>query len=261
MQLKNNMMIFKDIDSQQIPVHVAIIMDGNGRWAKKQNKERFFGHRAGAEAARIITETAAKIGVKYLTLYAFSKENWNRPKDEVHNLMDLLITGVSDNLDDLIELNVKFSIIGDRITLPQNVKKSVVKAENATRNNNGLNLIVALNYGARWEITNAVKTIMTQFEQGKIKKDEIDENVFSKYLLTKEIPDPDLLIRTSGENRISNFLLWQLSYSELYFTPILWPDFLENEFLTAIHEYQNRERRYGKTSEQMNKKGTNESDN
>ena len=175
--------------------------------------------------------------------------------------MDLLITGVSDNLDDLIELNVKFSIIGDRITLPQNVKKSVVKAENATRNNNGLNLIVALNYGARWEITNAVKTIMTQFEQGKIKKDEIDENVFSKYLLTKEIPDPDLLIRTSGENRISNFLLWQLSYSELYFTPILWPDFLENEFLTAIHEYQNRERRYGKTSEQMNKKGTNESDN
>ncbi len=261
MQLKNNMMIFKDIDPQQIPVHVAIIMDGNGRWAKNQNKERFFGHQAGAEAARIITETAANIGVKYLTLYAFSKENWNRPKEEVHNLMNLLISGVSENLDDLTKLNIKFNIIGDKETLPENVKKAVVKAEKATEKNTGMNLIVALNYGSRWEITNAVRTIIREYEHGKIKTDQIDEKTFSKYLLTKEIPDPDLLIRTSGENRISNFLLWQLSYTELYFTPILWPDFLKNEFLTAIHEYQNRERRYGKTSEQMNKKGTNESDN
>jgi len=239
-------MLYKDIDKKNIPTHVAIIMDGNGRWAKQKNEERFFGHKAGAEAARIVTEAASEIGVKYLTIYAFSKENWNRPKEEVHNLMNLLIQGVNDNLNDLNKLNIKLHIIGDKKTLPDNVVEATEKSMNKTKNNNGLNLIIALNYGARWEIINAVKNIVKETKEGKISYNEIDENFFSNYLLTKDFPDPDLLIRTSGENRISNFLLWQLSYSELYFTPVLWPDFKKQEFINAIKEYQKRERRFGK---------------
>lgn len=255
------MMIFKDIDIKNIPQHVAIIMDGNGRWAKLQNKERLIGHQAGAEAARIVTETASKMGVKYLTIYAFSKENWNRPKEEVFNLMNLLISGVNDNLNELIDLNIIFKIIGDQQTLPKNVQKATQKTIEATKNNTGLTLIVALNYGARWEILNAVKNIVYDSQKGIIDPEKLSDEIFSNYLLTKEIPDPDLLIRTSGEARISNFLLWQLSYSEIYFTNTLWPDFKSEAFVEAIKEYQKRERRFGVTSEQLDNKDNNESDN
>lgn len=254
-------MIFKEIDFNNIPQHVAIIMDGNGRWAKLQNKERLFGHRAGAEAARIVTETASKMGIKYLTIYAFSKENWNRPKDEVYSLMNLLISGVNENLNELVDLNIIFKIIGDKETLPENVKIATEKTIEATKNNTGLTLLVALNYGGRWEILNAVKNIINDSQKGLINSEMLTNEVFSNYLLTKEIPDPDLLIRTSGEYRISNFLLWQLSYSEIYFTDTLWPDFKSEAFIEAIKEYQKRERRFGVTSEQLDNNDNNESDN
>ncbi len=236
---------------EKVPQHIAIIMDGNGRWAKKNNKERIFGHKEGAETARLITKLASDIGVKYLTLYAFSKENWNRPKDEVFGLMELLIEGVTDNLEELNNLNIKLHTIGDFENLPDNVKKSVVKAIETTKNNTGLNLIIALNYGSRWEIIEAVKNIATKYKNLEITLDEINEKLLSEHLTTKDFPDPDLLIRTSGECRISNFLLWQISYSEFYFSDLHWPDFRNDEFYKAIEIYNNRERRYGKISEQI----------
>jgi len=237
----------------KIPQHIAIIMDGNGRWAKKNNKERIFGHKEGAETARLITKLASDIGVKYLTLYAFSKENWNRPKDEVFGLMELLIQGVTDNLEELNNLNIKLQTIGDFENLPENVKISIIKAKKKTKNNKGLNLIIALNYGSRWEIIEAVKNIAIKYKNSEINIDEINDNLFSENLTTKNIPDPDLLIRTSGEYRISNFLLWQISYSEFYFSDLHWPDFRKDEFYKAIEIYNSRERRYGKTSEQIKK--------
>lgn len=236
---------------ENLPNHVAIIMDGNGRWAKEQNKERFFGHQHGSESARIVSETAAEIGIKYLTLYAFSKENWKRPKDEVFGLMNLLIQGVNDNLDRINELNIKLSTIGDYDTLPDNVKNAVNKSVESTKNNTGLNLIIALNYGSRWEMLEAVKSIAQDFKDEKLSISEINDSVFSDYLTTKGIPDPDLLIRTSGEYRISNFLLWQLSYAELYFADVYWPDFRKKQFLDALKDYSKRERRFGKTSKQL----------
>lgn len=250
-------MPIQQIDKERVPEHIAIIMDGNGRWAKKKNKERFFGHKEGAESAKIIAEVACKINVKYITLYAFSKENWNRPQDEVNSLMGLLIQGVSENLKELNELNIKLNVIGDFDNLPQNVKNSVKLALDSTKNNTGLTLIIALNYGARWEILNAVKKIAKKIKENQINIDEIDENLFANYLTTVNIPDPDLLIRTSGEYRISNFLLWQISYSELYFSELCWPDFRENAFYDAIIDYQSRERRYGKTSSQIKSKNKN----
>ena len=240
-----------DKKTKPIPSHVAIIMDGNGRWAKKQNKERFFGHQAGAESARVITETAAEIGIEYLTLYAFSKENWRRPKQEVYSLMNLLINAVNDNLETLIQKNIKVLIIGDMQTLPDDVRTAVEKTITSTAKNTGLTLIIALNYSSRWEITNAVQKIAEKIQNKQLKPDDISEKIISQHLNTKDIPDPDLLIRTSGEYRISNFLLWQLSYSELYFTNTLWPDFRRQQFLNAIDDYRNRERRFGKTSEQL----------
>jgi len=233
---------------ENLPKHVAVIMDGNGRWAKKQNKERFFGHQHGAESARVITETAAKLGIKYLTLYAFSKENWNRPKEEVFSLMNLLIKGVSDNLHTIKDLNIKLTTIGDYDTLPEDVKEAVDKTVESTKDNTGLSLIIALNYGSRWEIIDAVKKIAIDAINNEINIDKIDDNLFSSYLSTHGVPDPDLLIRTSGEYRISNFLLWQLSYAEFYFSDLYWPDFREKEFVEALNVYSKRERRFGKTS-------------
>ncbi len=226
-------------------------MDGNGRWAKRQGKERFFGHQAGADSAKIVAETAAELKIEYLTLYAFSKENWNRPKDEVDKLMNLLIRGVQDNLEDLIEKNMRIRILGDKNTLPDDVRIAVAEVEERTENCSGLNLNLALNYSSRWEITEAVRKIAEKVKRNEILPEEITEQTVSEHLTTAGMPDPDLLIRTSGEYRISNYLLWQMSYTEMIFTPVLWPDFRRHEFIEAIKEYQKRERRFGKTSEQL----------
>ncbi len=239
--------------NERIPRHVAIIMDGNGRWAKSKNKERIFGHEQGAKSARIISETASKMGIKYLTLYAFSKENWNRPKNEVFALMNLLIQGVNDNLETINKLNIKLKTIGDYNSLPGNVKKAVKKSIDSTKNNTGLTLIIALNYGSRWEIINSVKKITKKVLNNEIKIDDINNDIFEQNLETYNIPDPDLLIRTSGEYRISNFLLWQLSYTELYFTDTYWPDFRQKQFYKAIDDFSTRERRFGKISNQLKK--------
>lgn len=240
-------------ENERIPRHVAIIMDGNGRWAKSKNKERIFGHEQGAKSARIISETAAKMGIKYLTLYAFSKENWNRPQNEVFALMNLLIQGVNDNLETINKLNIKLKTIGDYNSLPDNVKKAVKKSIDSTKNNTGLTLIIALNYGSRWEIINSVKKITKKVLNNEIKIDDINNDIFEQNLETYNIPDPDFLIRTSGEYRISNFLLWQLSYTELYFTDTYWPDFRQKQFYKAIDDFSTRERRFGKTSNQIKK--------
>ncbi len=236
---------------KNLPRHVAIIMDGNGRWAKKQGKERFFGHQAGADSAKIVAETAAELNIEYLTLYAFSKENWNRPKDEVDKLMNLLIRGVQDNLEELIEKNMRIRVLGDKETLPEDVHIAVEEVENKTRHCTGLNLNLALNYSSRWEITEAMRKIAVKVQRKEILPEEITEQTISEHLTTAGMPDPDLLIRTSGEFRISNYLLWQMSYTEMIFTPVLWPDFRRQEFINAIKEYQKRERRFGKTSEQL----------
>lgn len=232
---------------QKIPQHIAVIMDGNGRWAKQRNQERIFGHHQGAESAKVITESAVKYGIKYLTIYAFSKENWKRSEKEVSGLMNMLIKGVNENLDKINDLDVKVRLLGDYATLPQDVKEAVDKTLKSTSTNTGLILNIALNYGGRWEITNAVKEISKKVVSGDIKIEEINELTISNNMLISETPDPDLLIRTSGEYRISNFLLWQLSYTELYFTNVLWPDFREEHFLAALKEYQNRNRRFGET--------------
>lgn len=245
------MTYFDKIDLSAVPQHVAIIMDGNGRWAKKQGKNRLFGHRQGAYSVRDAVEAANELKVKYLTLYAFSTENWNRPKSEIEGLMSLLVRSINEQLDKLLEQNIKLHVIGDEKALPEKVKKEINKALESSKNNTGLNLIIALSYSSRWEIINAVKNIATDIKNNKIEIENIDENLFSNYLTTFNVPDPDLLIRTSGEQRISNFLLWQLSYSELYFTSTLWPEFNKEEFFKAIYDFQNRERRFGKTSEQI----------
>jgi len=236
-----------------IPQHIAIIMDGNGRWAKQQNKERFFGHQQGAETLKKIAVYASEIGVKYMTVYAFSKENWGRPKEEVESLMSLLITGVNEHLDELNKYQLVLKIIGDKKTLPQNVLQAVEKAEISTSSNKGMMLLIALNYSGRCEIINAVRSIANEVKQNKIQTEQITEEIFAKYLYTKDIPDPDLLIRTSGEFRLSNFLLWQLSYSELYTTDTLWPDFDTDCLDKAIINFNSRQRRFGKTSEQLKK--------
>jgi len=245
------MTYFKDIDLKKVPSHVAIIMDGNGRWAKSKGKNRLAGHRQGAYSVREVVEAAIELNVKNLTLYAFSTENWNRPKTEVEGLMSLLVRSINEQLDKLMEQNIKLHVIGNLKSLQPKVFSEISKAIDTSKNNTGLNLIVALSYSSRWEILNAVKNICQDFKNEKINIEEINENLFSEYLTTFNFPDPELLIRTSGELRISNFLLWQLSYSELYFTNTLWPDFKKEDFFKAIYDYQNRERRFGKTSEQI----------
>ena len=246
-------MSFKEkLIKEKLPKHVAIIMDGNGRWAKKRGKARIFGHKKGVKSVHKIVEAAGEIGIDYLTLYAFSTENWNRPKDEVDALMMLLVSTINSEINALIKNNVRLLTIGNLDDLPTKVSRKIIEAVNKSKNNTGLTLIIALSYSARWEIVNAVKKIGNQIEHKNINIKDINDELFSDYLTTAKIPDPELLIRTSGEYRISNFLLWQIAYAELYFTEKLWPDFDKEDFFEAICNFQNRERRFGKTSEQIN---------
>jgi undecaprenyl diphosphate synthase len=239
------------IKKERLPRHIAIIMDGNGRWAKKLGMMQVLGHKQGVNVVREITEEAAQLGIQYLTLYAFSTENWNRPKEEVDALMSLLVNTIVSETDTLMKNNVQLLSIGDLNRLPNDAKRNIQDCIAKTSSNTGLKLVIALSYSARWEIIQAVKNIAQSVKNEEMQIEQIDEQVFSSALTTKEMPDPDLLIRTSGELRISNFLLWQLAYAELYFTDCLWPEFTKEEFYKAIVEYQGRERRFGKTSEQI----------
>lgn len=241
------------INIDNTPQHIAIIMDGNGRWAKKQGHERLFGHNFGVESVREVLKAAQEVNVKYLTLYAFSTENWNRPQDEVDGLMDLLVRTISNEVDELHKSNVIVSGIGNIEGLPDSCRDELKAAFDRTKNNTGVNLILALNYSARWEMIEANKKIASAVSTGNIALNEIDESTISNALTTRGIPDPELLIRTSGEYRISNFLLWQIAYSELYFTEVLWPDFKKEDLYEAIVDYQSRERRFGMVSEQIEK--------
>ncbi|MBH83878.1 MAG: isoprenyl transferase [Flavobacteriales bacterium] len=242
-----------DINKENLPKHIAIIMDGNGRWAKKQSKIRIFGHKVGVKAVRDTVEGAAEIGLKFLTLYAFSSENWNRPKKEIDALMELLVNTIHKETKTLMENNIRLKAIGNLNDLPikclQNLKSTIKK----TAKNKHMTLVLALSYSAKKEVTQAVKCIVEKVQNGKLKNEDINEDVIQNHLFTYNMPDPELLIRTSGEKRISNFLLWQIAYAELYFTNILWPDFRRENLFEAIRNYQNRERRFGKTSEQIEK--------
>ena len=239
------------IDINKLPSHVAIIMDGNGRWAHHKGLERVFGHQQGVNAVREVIETAAELGIKYLTLYAFSTENWGRPDEEISALMGIMIQSLNKETDTLIKNNIKLKAIGDVERLTDDVKERLIDTVNLTSVCTGLNLIVALSYSSRWEITEAVKLMSIDLLNGSLNPDSIKEEDFEKYLTTYGVPDPELMIRTSGELRISNFLLWQLAYTELYFTDILWPDFGKEDFYDALIDFQKRERRFGKTSEQV----------
>jgi len=238
---------FKEkLDKTRLPKHVAIIMDGNGRWAKERGFDRIFGHQNGVTSVRVITETAAEIGIEYLTLYAFSTENWNRAQSEVDALMELLIDTIEKETPTLNKNNVRLMAIGDLSRLPSNGCEKLQRCIDQTAKNSGLTLVLALSYSSRWEITNALKDICRDIQAGKYSIDDINDELVSNHLTTKSIPDPDLLIRTSGEERISNFLLWQIAYTELYFTQTHWPAFREDNFYQAIYEFQQRERRFGK---------------
>lgn len=239
------------IDKNNLPNHVAIIMDGNGRWAKQNGKERTFGHKSALKAVRSSVESCRELGIKYLTLYAFSTENWNRPKLEVAFLMKLLSSTIKAEVKELHENNVRVNIIGDMSKLPSSARKDLEKAMELTKENTGCVLTLALNYGAKEEILTAIKTIAQEFKEEQITEQEITEDLVHQHLYTHDMPMVDLMIRTSGETRISNFLLWQIAYAELYFTPVLWPDFLHDNFYEAILSYQGRERRFGKISEQL----------
>jgi len=228
-----------------VPSHIAIIMDGNGRWAKKRGLPRIMGHREGAKSVRVITETCTEIGVKYVTFYAFSTENWKRPADEVKFLMGMLDTYLKQERKTIMKNNIRFNVIGDIKKLPKNVIAKINALKKESSKNTGLTMTLALNYGSRDEITKAVRKIADKVKKGKIKLSEISEEMIGENLYTSDMPDPDLMIRTSGEMRISNYLLWQLAYSELYITPVLWPDFRKRELLTAIEEYNRRDRRFG----------------
>jgi undecaprenyl diphosphate synthase len=250
---KSTMSLSDQLNKEMLPCHVAIIMDGNGRWARKRGNSRVFGHKHGVTAVREVTEASAELGIKYLTLYAFSTENWNRPKTEVDALMALLVKTISDETPTLNKNNVRLNAIGCMDNLPLLVRKQLESCIQQTAKNTGLTLTLALSYSSRWEIIDAVKHIVEDAINQKITVDQIDNNLFSNYLNTAGIPDPELLIRTSGENRISNFLLWQIAYSELYFSDVLWPDFKREDFYKALFDYQGRERRFGLTSEQLKK--------
>jgi len=240
------------VDLNNIPNHVAIIMDGNGRWAKQHGEARLFGHANGVDSVRAVLRSATEIGVKYLTLYAFSTENWNRPQEEVDGLMDILVHSITNEMEELNENGVRFTTIGDIDGLPPRCAESLIKAIEITKNNTEITLILALNYSAKWEIRKAIQTISKKLASGLISEDEITDELISEHLTTKGIPDPELMIRTSGEHRISNFLLWQLAYSEFYFTETHWPDFRRDDFFQAILAYQQRERSFGMVSEQIN---------
>ncbi len=243
--------LLNKIDQAKIPNHIAIIMDGNGRWAKKLGHIRIFGHRQGVRTVKNVVETAAELGVKYLTLYAFSTENWSRPQAEVNALMELLVDSIRKETPSLMENSIKLEAIGDLENLPGNCNKTLKETINTTRNNNRMTLVLALNYSARWDLTRAMRNLATEACSGNIEPENITEKDIRKNLSTAAYPDPDLLIRTSGEYRISNFLLWEIAYSEIHITPVLWPDFETDDFYNAIIDYQKRERRFGKTSEQL----------
>jgi undecaprenyl diphosphate synthase len=244
-------MSFKDqILPDKLPVHVSIIMDGNGRWARKQGKIRTFGHQHGVAAVRDTVEAAAELGIKYLSLYAFSTENWKRPRWEVDALMELLINTISKETKTLMDNNIRLAAIGDINSLPKGCKKQLDDTIKITSGNTRMTLILALSYSSRWEIVDATRRIAAEVKAGKLDPDKIDDNLFSGYLCTSFCPDPELLIRTSGEHRISNFMLWQIAYTELYFTEKLWPDFRREDFYEAITDFQKRDRRYGMVNEQ-----------
>ena len=233
------------IDFDNIPKHIAIIMDGNGRWAKQRKLPRSMGHKAGVETIRRILKEADRLGVKYITLYAFSTENWKRPKEEVDALMKLLVQYLTNEVEGLHRNGVVLRILGDINALPDTVKEKIYEAIDLTKNNKGIVLNVAFNYGGRDEIIRAIKSIVSDVESGKVNEENIDENLITKYLYTKDSPDPDLIIRPSGEQRISNFLLWQCAYSEFWYSNVNWPDFSESDLQKAIYDYQNRDRRFG----------------
>lgn len=239
------------IDRSKLPRHIAIIMDGNGRWAKERGKDRVYGHHEGVLSVREIVNASAEIGIEYLTLYAFSTENWNRPKEEVAALMELLVNTIRKEAEELKKNGVRLFVIGDFESLPAICQKELKEAMDMTAHNTRLNLVLALSYSSRWEITAAARRLSTDVASGKIDPSDIDENLFSTYLTTAAFPDPELMIRTSGEHRISNYLLWQLAYAELYFTPVHWPAFRKPHLMEAIYNYQQRERRFGLTSEQL----------
>jgi len=243
---------FKDkINIDRLPVHVAVIMDGNGRWARRRGQERIFGHHQGVKAVRKVIEAAAELGIPYLTLYAFSTENWNRPDDEVSALMDIMVDSLNNETDTLLENNISITVIGDLSRLSDKVRTKLRETIRVTRGCTRLKLVVALSYSSRWEISEACRKIARSVKKGLLNADNITEDTVSENLETSGIPDPELMIRTSGEKRISNFLLWQLAYTELYFTEKLWPDFGKEDFYKAVADFQKRERRYGKTSEQI----------
>jgi len=244
-------MVIEELKKNYIPRHVAVIMDGNGRWAELHGNDRIFGHRQGVDAVRSVVEGAGEAGIEYLTLYAFSTENWDRPKEEVDALMSLLVNAIVQETNHLKEKNVKMLAIGNLASLPPDVQSKLDEAVQSTSSNTGLQLVLALSYSGRWEILEAVKKIAREVQSGEMIENQINESVFATHLSTSGIPDPELLIRTSGEYRVSNFLLWQIAYSEFYFTPILWPDFRKENLFEAIADFQRRERRFGKTSEQI----------
>jgi undecaprenyl diphosphate synthase len=250
MQLKDK------IDMQRLPQHIAIIMDGNGRWAKEKGQDRLFGHFHGVESVRNITEGCAELGIDYLTLYAFSTENWDRPEYEVTGLMELLVDTIRKEVATLNKNNVKLHVIGDMEMLPENARQELKEALQETAANTGLNLVMALSYSSRWELVNAVKKIAADVQRGALQPQDVSQETLQNYLTTSGFPDPELMIRTSGEYRISNFLLYQLAYAELYFTNTRWPDFRKHNLYEAIIDFQQRERRFGKTGEQVKRETT-----
>ncbi len=243
-----------EIDKERMPAHIAIIMDGNGRWAIRQGKQRSYGHQAGVDTVRRITSECTRLGVKYLTLYTFSTENWNRPSDEVAALMGLVLTSLEDEI--FMKNNVRFRVIGDIERLPMNVREKLRETELHTQDNTAMTMVVALSYSSRWELTQATKAIAQKVAHGILSPDDIDEETLASHLTTRFMPDPDLLIRTGGELRVSNYLLWQIAYAELYFCDTFWPDFSEEDLHQAIACYQQRWRRYGKTEEQTSHENT-----
>ena len=243
--------LLSQIDKNLLPRHVAIIMDGNGRWAREQGKDRLYGHYQGVESVRNIVEGCAELGIEHLTLYAFSTENWERPKDEVVGLMELLVKTIRSEVETLNKNNIRLHVIGDVDMLPDYARNELMEAIQITAKNSGLNLIMALSYSGRWDIVDAVKKIAKDATEGKVEIDDISQEKFEEYLSTAKFPDPELMIRTSGEYRISNFLLYQLAYTELYFTSVRWPEFRKENLYEALVDFQNRERRFGKTSEQL----------
>ncbi len=245
----------ENIDIGNLPTHIAVIMDGNGRWAKQQGAMRIFGHHHGVTSVRDTVEGCVELGIKYLTLYTFSTENWNRPKIEVEGIMQLLIKTISEEVPSLHKNNVRLKSIGEIDTLPNSARKKLLDSIELTKNNTGLTLILALSYSGKWEIVQATKRIASEVKEGKLNIEDISEQKFSEYLATEDAPDVDLMIRTGGDHRISNYLLWQLAYAELhFFDDLFWPEFRKNHLFEAIENYQNRERRFGKTSEQIKQK-------